>query len=606
MTTTNHYKSNLRDIYFNLFESLEIGKNTLSGAPYSSLDEETLKDLLRTFEKVCVDKMAPSFAESDMVPLQMDDKGNVTLPKGLKQALLDFQEGGWHLFDMPEELNGMNAPHSAYWAGFEMLVGANPAAAFYLFGTFVAKIVRDLGTESQKKRFLSNFVERNWGATMVLTEADAGSDVGAGRAKARHIKDEEWEIEGVKRFITNGDFDATENIVHLVLARPEGADVGTKGLSVFLVPKFWVDENGQMGERNGVFCTNTEKKMGIKGSATCELTFGEKMPARGLLLGNVHDGIRQMFKVIEQARMAVGVKSMSTLSTAYLNALSFCKDRVQGPDLSQALDKHSPRVKIIAHPDVRRMLLLQKSHAEGMRALCMYCAHIQDEGTLAATAGDKDKAKTCNRYSDFLLPLIKGYNSERVYELLAVSLQCYGGSGYLKDYPIEQYIRDQKIDSLYEGTTHIQALDLIFRKIGKDGGATLNFFLDPIRETVSKRSAPQLKQEYDYLADGLKEAEKMMSFMMLKMGDSIYYAGVVGNRILTSIAELIIAGLLVKHAEIAVLKLEKAAPSDRDFYSGKIASAQFYCQNSLPNLATTCKIIEGADLKMMELPEAAF
>jgi alkylation response protein AidB-like acyl-CoA dehydrogenase len=607
MSTPNHYKSNLRDAYFNLFEVLDISKNTLSHAPYKGLDEATLRELLRTFEKICVEKMATSFVEGDTVPLQMDNEGNVTLPKGLKEALLEFQAAGWHLLGMSEDLNGMGAPHSAYWSAFEMLVGANPPAAFYLFGTFVAQIVKELGTESQKKRYLSNFVERNWGATMVLTEPDAGSDVGSGRAKARHIKDDVWEIEGVKRFITNGDFNATENIVHMVLARPEGADVGTKGLSVFLVPKFWVDENGKMGERNGVYCTNLEKKMGIKGSATCEVTFGEKTPARGLLLGNVHDGIRQMFKVIEQARMAVGVKSMATLSTAYLNALEFCRDRVQGPDLAQAMDKHSPRVKIIAHPDVRRMLMMQKSHAEGMRAMCLLCAHIQDKAFIAQEAGDSTSAKTYFKYSDFLLPLIKGYNSEKAYDLLAVSLQCYGGSGYLKDYPIEQYIRDQKIDSLYEGTTHIQALDLIFRKIAKDGGATLNHFLDDIRTTISsKTSGNQLGSEYELLATGLKEAEMMMGLMMQKMAESIYYAGLHGNRVLNSIAELIIAGLLVKHAEIGLSKREKAVGGDKDFYDGKIASARFYCQQALPNLTMNRKVLEKATLQIMDLPEAAF
>lgn len=607
MSTSSHYKSNLRDIYFNLFESLDIGQNVLPHAPYNSLDETTLKDLLRTFEKICVEKMAASFVEGDTVPLELDNEGNVTLPKHLKQSLIEFQGAGWHLFDLPEDLNGMGAPHAAYWSAFEMLVGANPPAAFYLFGTFVAKIVKELGTESQQKRYLSNFVERNWGATMVLTEPDAGSDVGAGRAKARHIKDDVWEIEGVKRFITNGDFDATENIVHMVLARPEGADTGTKGLSAFLVPKFWVDENGKMGERNGVYCTNIEKKMGIKGSATCELTFGEKTPARGLLLGNVHDGIRQMFKVIEQARMAVGVKSMSTLSTAYLNALDFCKDRVQGPDLARAMDKHSPRVRIIAHPDVRRMLMLQKSHAEGMRALCMLCSFIQDKVSIAEARGDAAEAKTLHKYSDFLLPLIKGYNSDRVYELLAVSLQCYGGSGYLKDYPIEQYIRDQKIDSLYEGTTHIQSLDLIFRKIAKDGGVTLNYFLDDIRELVSKKQCfEHFSGEYEALNVGLKEAEAMISLMMQKMGESIYYAGLHGNRVLNNIAELIIGGLLVKHAEIAIGKRENATPQDKDFYEGKIASARFFCQQVLPNLTTNRKIIEKATLNIMELSEAAF
>jgi alkylation response protein AidB-like acyl-CoA dehydrogenase len=607
MTVSNHYKSNLRDIHFNLFESLDIGATTLSHTPYTSVDAQTVRELLTTFEKFCTDKIAPSFSEADKVPLKMDEQGNVFLPKGLKQAIIDFHEAGWHLFDMPEDLGGMSAPRSAYWAAFEMLVGANPPAALFLFGNFATKILLELGTESQKKRYVSNFLERHWGATMVLTEPDAGSDVGAGRTKARHVEDDVWEIEGVKRFITNGDFDATENIVHMVLARPEGADIGTKGLSLFLVPKFWVDENGKIGERNGAFCTNLEKKMGIKGSSTCEMTFGEKLPARGLLLGNVHDGIRQMFKIIEQARMAVGIKSMATLSTAYLNALEFCKDRVQGPDLLKALDKHSPRVPIIAHPDVRRMLMLQKSHAEGMRAMALYCAHIQDQATIAQHAGETAAAKQMHRQSDFLLPMIKAYNSEKGYDLLAVSLQCFGGSGYLMDYPIEQYIRDQKIDSLYEGTTHIQALDLIFRKIAKDSGETLNFFLDEIRNTVKDRkSGTLLATEYDALATGLKEAETIMGLMMQKMGDSLYHAGLHGNRLLNGLAELLIAGFLVRHAEIAIQKREKASAKDRDFYEGKIASARFFCEQVLPGLTVNRTVIEKGNLQLMEIPDTAF
>lgn len=607
MTTVNHYKSNLRDIFFNLFEALDIGHNTLSQAPYTNLDEPTVKDTLKTFEALCLEKIAPSFAEGDQVPLKMDSEGNVTLPEGLKKALHAFHEGDWHRMDMSEELGGFNAPRSVYWSAFEMLVASNPPVALYAFGSFAARIVDKVATDSQKKRYLNNILDRAWGATMVLTEPDAGSDVGAGRTKARHIKDDEWEIEGVKRFITNGDFDATENIVHLVLARPEGAEVGTKGLSLFLVPKFWVEEDGSMGKRNGAFCTNIEKKMGIKGSATCEMTFGEKMPARGLLLGNVHDGIRQMFQVIEQARMAVGVKSMATLSTAYLNALEFCKSRVQGPDLLQAMDKNSPRVRIIAHPDVKRMLMLQKSHAEGMRALATYCSHMQDLSVIAEKAGDKSKAKEMHLYAELLLPLIKGYNSEKVYDLLAVSLQCYGGSGYLHDYPIEQYIRDQKIDSLYEGTTHIQSLDLIFRKIAKNGAVILQLLFDGIRETLEKRSHRELlSKEYESLATALNDAEGIMGIMMGKMGESFYHVGLQGNRILTGIAELAIGWLLVKHAEVAATKREKSSADDRAFYEGKIASARFFCQNALPNLALSRALIEKSTLDLLDLPEEAF
>ncbi|MEI6791414.1 MAG: acyl-CoA dehydrogenase, partial [Myxococcaceae bacterium] len=539
----NHYKSNLRDIYFNLFEVWNVGK---------IMDEALLRDALKAFETLCVEKIASSFAEGDQVPLKLDAEGNVFLPEGLKKSLKAFYDGDWHRFDAPEDLGGMNAPRSAYWAAFEMLVGANPPIALYTFGSFGAEMIRQIGTESQSKRYYHSFLDGRWGASMVLTEPDSGSDVGSGRAKAKHIQDDIWEIEGVKRFITNGDYDATTNIVHLTLARPEGADVGTKGLSLFLVPKFWVNEDGSLGERNGVYCTNIEKKMGIKGSATCELTFGEKGKARGLLVGNVHDGIRQMFKVIERARMAVGVKSMSTLSTAYLNALDYCKSRVQGPDLLQAMDKHAPRVKIIQHPDVRRMLMLQKSFAEGMRALCMYCAHLQDQAKISNSKEDE-------RLVDLLLPLIKGYNSVRAYEILSDSLQCYGGSGYLHDYPIEQYIRDQKIDSLYEGTTHIQALDLIFRKLAKNGTATLQILFEQMREMLAARKEKVvLGAEYEALAQGLLDAESILMLMMGKMGESLYHVGLHGNRILSGIAELVIGWLMINQGEIAVAKLPAA------------------------------------------------
>ncbi len=605
MTTTSHYKSNLRDLFFNLFEVFDIGHAVLGKGTYTTLDEATTKEMLKTFEKLCVDKMAASFVESDRVPLKIDSEGNVTLPAGLKKSLQDFYDGDWHRIDLPERLGGFDAPRSVYWSVFEMLVGSNPPAAFYLFGTFAVHILEKIGTDDQKKRFINNILDHHWGATMVLTEPEAGSDVGSGRAKAKLMPNGEWHIEGVKRFITNGDFDSTDNIIHMVLARPEGADEGTKGLSLFFIPKYWVNEDGSKGERNGVYCTNLEKKMGIKGSATCELTFGEKIPARGLLLGGVHDGIRQMFKIIEQARMAVGVKSMSTLSTAYLNALEYTKDRVQGPDLLESMNKKAPRVPIIKHADVRRMLMLQKSHAEAMRALCIYTSLMQDKAAIASENGE-DPA-LYHRINDILLPLVKGYNSEKAYDLLAVSLQCFGGSGYVQDFPIEQYVRDQKIDSLYEGTTHIQALDLIFRKIARDGGETFNTMLAEIRDTVQKKAAGTvLDVEYDALSQALNDIDGIMMTMMGKIAESFYHVGLVGNRVLNCIAELMMGWLLVRQAEIAAAKRDVASSEDKAFYDGKLASARFFCRNALPNLTMSRHIIENNTLELMELPDAVF
>jgi alkylation response protein AidB-like acyl-CoA dehydrogenase len=471
VTTVDHYKPNLRDIFFQLFEVLEIQSSVLGKAPFAGMDEDTARASLEGFLEVMQKSWAPTFASGDREGATFDGKGNVKLPSGFKQALDAVYDGGWHKLDLPEHMGGYGAPPTVQWAAFELMTGANPSICFYMLGNSMTRIVDALATPAQKKRILEPWMANRWGSTMVLTEPGAGSDVGAGTTKATHVAGDEWRLEGVKRFITNGDFDHSNNIVHLVLARPEGGKPGTKGLSLFLVPKFWVEPDGTIGERNGAVVTKVEHKMGIKGSATCELTLGDGAPCRALLVGDVHDGIAQMFHVIEYARMGVGTKSMATLSTAYLNALEYTRVRKQGADLAKMTDKAAPRVEIIHHPDVRRMLMLQKSLAEGLRAVILWTANVQDRIAMGNAAGD-EATKQLEQLNDLLLPLIKGYASEKVYEVLGVSLQCFGGSGYCDDYPIEQYIRDQKIDSLYEGTTHIQALDLFFRKIGRDRGAS--------------------------------------------------------------------------------------------------------------------------------------
>ncbi len=600
----NHYKHNLRDLNFNLFEFLDIGRSSLGKAPFGDFDETAARQTLETFAEVCLKEMAPSFSESDHNPPKLEN-GTVTLPPGLQRAMAAYHESGMSQLELPVHLGGMGAPPSLGWAAFELMVGANPAVAFYTLGGVLARVIDRLGTGSQKKRYLPAMMERRWVGTMVLTEPDAGSDVGAARTKARHVGGDVWEIEGVKRFITSAETDNTENIVHMVLARPEGAGPGTKGLSLFIVPKFWVDEGGGLGEHNGVVCTKIEEKMGLKGSVTCELTFGDGKPSRGLLLGEVHDGIRQMFHIIEQARMAVGIKSMATVSTAYLNALEFAKDRKQGADLMQARDAKAPRVSIIHHPDVRRMLMAQKAHAEGMRALCLYTASIQDHvelkgGHRALEAAEYDSL------NDLLLPLVKGYCSDKGYELLGLALQCLGGSGYLKDYPMEQYIRDQKIDTLYEGTTHIQALDLLLRKVARDGGATLQRLLGQVRETVeSGEGGKELESERAALGKGLADLETMLGALLGKMGESVYHVGVQGNRVLLGLADLVVGWLLVRHAAVALERM-KENPGDKAFYVGKLASARWFCREVLPGLAHAARMVEQGTLDLMEVPEEAF
>jgi alkylation response protein AidB-like acyl-CoA dehydrogenase len=460
-------------------------------------------------------------------------------------------------------------------------------------------------------------VERKWGATMVLTEPDAGSDVGAGRAKAVQQPDGTWHITGVKRFITSAEHDMSENIIHLVLARPEGARGGTKGLSLFVVPKLHFDHTtGELtGEHNGVYTTNVEKKMGIKVSTTCELTFGDAEPAVGWLVGDVHDGIAQMFKVIEYARMMVGTKAIATLSTGYLNALDYAKNRVQGGDMAQFFDKDAPRVTITHHPDVRRSLMMQKSYAEGMRALVHYTAWWQDQVELNVAGAEAEvDLDLAERMNDLLLPIVKGVGSERSYEQLAQSLQTLGGSGFLQDYPIEQYIRDSKIDTLYEGTTAIQGLDLFFRKMVRDQFQALTRLGGEIQDFARGDAGNgSLAVERELLGKALEDVQGIVGtlggYAMKSQADATELYKVAQNttRLLLCLGDLVIGWLLLRQAAVAIEAL-RGTPSEKDvaFYQGKVAAAKFFVQQRFPLLAAERSIAEAADNSIMDLDEAAF
>ena len=486
----------------------------------------------------------------------------------------------------------------------------------YMAGPSFAAIVHRNGTE-QQKHWAELMIERAWGATMVLTEPDAGSDVGAGRTRAVQQADGTWHVEGVKRFITSAEHDLTENILHLVLARPEGPGIeprpGTKGLSLFLVPKFHFDpETGEPGERNGAFVTDVEHKMGLKASTTCELTFGQHgVPAVGWLLGDVHDGIAQMFEVIEYARMMVGTKAIGTLSAGYLAARDYARERVQGADLSRMLDKTAPRVTITHHPDVRRLLMLQKAYAEGLRALYVYTATFQDRIRAGHAAGED--VSVAERVNDLLLPIVKGVGSERATEMLLLSLQTLGGSGYLQDYPIEQYIRDAKIDSLYEGTTAIQSLDLLFRKIVRDNGQALAHVVGEIEQFLTAEAGNgRLKEERALLGTALADVQGMLAsltgYLMASGEDpaSIYKVGQHSVRLLMAVGDLLVGWLLLRQADVALAALAGAVPpKDQPFYEGKVGAARFFATTVLPLLSAQRSIVENADNALMELPEAA-
>jgi alkylation response protein AidB-like acyl-CoA dehydrogenase len=613
----SHYKSNVRDQVFNLFEVLGVDK-VFGEGEYSDLDVDTAREMLGEISRLAEGPVAASFVEGDRNPPKFDpETHSVTLPEAFADSVRTVVEAGWDKVGLDEELGGMPMPRALVWALHEHLLGANPAVWMYGGGAGFAAIFYHLATEEQKK-WAVLAAERGWGATMVLTEPDAGSDVGAARTKAVKQDDGSWHIDGVKRFITSADSgDLFENIFHLVLARPEGAGPGTKGLSLFFVPKFLFDfETGEPGERNGVYVTNVEHKMGLKASATCELSFGQHgVPAKGWLVGEVHNGIAQMFEVIEQARMMVGTKAIATLSTGYLNALEYAKSRIQGADLTQMTDKTAPRVTITHHPDVRRSLMTQKAYAEGLRALYLYTATYQDTAVAKAVHGVD--AELAVRVNDLMLPVVKGVGSEQAYAKLTESLQTFGGSGFLQDYPIEQYIRDAKIDSLYEGTTAIQAQDFFFRKIIRDKGVALGHVAGQIEEFVKNESGNgRLKAERALLATALADVQAMAAaltgYLMAAQEDisSVYKVGLGSVRFLMSVGDLVIAWLLARQAAVAVEALDAGAGSsdgaDRAFYEGKIAVASFFAKNFLPLLTSTRQVIEAIDNDVMELDEAAF
>lgn len=607
-----HYIANVRDLEFNLLEVLDIGA-VLGTGRYSDLDVDTVRTILAEAARLAEGPIAESFGYADRNPPVFDpNTHSISVPDELAKTVQAIKEAGWWRLGLAEEIGGMPAPPPLAWAVNEMIYCANPSACFFNLGPVLAQSLYIEGNDEQR-RWAAEGVQRGWQATMVLTEPDAGSDVGAGRTKAFEQPDGTWHIEGVKRFISGGDVGNTaENIFHLVLARPEGAGPSTKGLSLFYVPNYLFDpDTFELGARNGVYVTGLEHKMGLKSSPTCELTFGgADVPAVGYLVGGVHNGIAQMFTVIEHARMTIGVKSAGTLSTGYLNALAFAKERVQGADLTQMTDKTAPRVTIMHHPDVRRSLMTQKAYAEGLRALYLYAAAHQDDAVAQRVSGaDHDMA---HRVDDLLLPIVKGVGSERAYEILTESLQTLGGSGFLVDYPLEQYIRDAKIDSLYEGTTAIQALDFFFRKIVRDHGKALQFVLAQVTHTVENID-PSLKPQAELLRTALDDITAMTGaltgYLMsaAQHSSDIYKVGLGSVRYLLAVGDLLIGWRLLVLAGVAHAALaDGPSQNDEAFYRGKIAVAAFFAKNMLPKLTGVRSVIENIDDDIMRVPEDAF
>ncbi len=605
----NRYKTDLREHEFVLLE--QFGFNDVGGkGPYEAWGVDEAKAVLNETYRFAREVLGPLNASGDKEGCRLE-KGQVITPKGFKEAWKQLYESGFKSLGMSAEHGGQGAPSMIQVLVEEILSGANTAFNMYpglAFGA--AELIAECGTNEQKHRYIERMLNGTWGGTMCLTEPHAGSDVGAAKSTAKKNKDGTYNIKGTKIFISGGDHDLAENIIHLVLARVDGAPPGTKGLSLFIVPKYRIDADSKSGKPNDVQCTSIEHKMGINGSATCVLNFGDSDQCVGELVGTVENvGMSQMFKMMNGARIAVGLQGLAVAASAYYNALDYAKERKQGSNFKFWKDPTKPRVPIIEHPDVRRMLLELKATTEGIRMLVVKLAFHTDRAKQLKGVDD-EKAAYHHGQVELLTPLVKSYGSDEAFRLCAQAIQVFGGAGFLKDHPVEQYTRDSKIFSIYEGTNHIQAMDLVGRKLGQSGGAHFQQFMSDLTEFIeANRSHAVYGKEVGSLATA-QEALMQVAMGMLgwSQSDKIHLVPLAANRFLTMMAQTAIGWLLLDAGLKAEKKLEKLSPTDPDraFYEGKRYSALWYGRNIISLVEGSAKIALVEDASPMEIRDEAF
>ncbi|HUM12373.1 MAG TPA: acyl-CoA dehydrogenase [Myxococcaceae bacterium] len=604
----NWYKADIRELSFVLLEQFKLGE-LLGKAPYEAWGEDEARAVLDAAYRFAREVLGPLNAAGDREGCRIED-GQVRTPKGFRDAWKQLYENGFKSLGVAVDHGGQGAPAALVVLVEELLSGANPAFNMYpglAFGA--AETIVECGTPEQTKRYAERMLDGTWGGTMCLTEPHAGSDVGAAKTTAKRLGNGKYGIKGTKVFISGGDHDLAENIVHLVLARLEGAPPGTKGLSLFIVPKKRIDPGGQVGGSNDVQVGSIEHKMGINGSATAVLNFGENDGCEGELVGTVENlGMSQMFRMMNGARIAVGIQGLATAAAAYQNAVDYARDRKQGPHYTHWKDPTVPRVAIIDHPDVRRMLLDLKSHTEGIRALIVKLAWHGDQAR--ALAGKDDEKATYHKGQvDLLTPLVKSFASDEAFRLAGVAIQVYGGAGYLKDHPVEQYARDAKIYSIYEGTNHIQAMDLVGRKMGQAGGANFQAFLQDVAGFVeAHRGDATLGKAVELLAAG---QEALMSSAMTLLGWSqsggLGLIGLSANRFLTMMSQEAVGWMLLDGAAVAQKALAAGGLSEQEkaFYTGKIQSALWFARNVLPQVEASARSLATEDASPLDIPDAA-
>ena len=609
MAAINRYKADLREMQFVLFEQFKL-EELLNKPPFENWGKEECLMVLQGAYQFVTTVLGPLNSVGDVEGCKLID-GKVHVPEAFKGAWKKVYESGWKVVGLETEYGGQGSPRSIRGAVEEMLSGANTAFSTYPGLTAgAAEVILNFGTPAQKTRYAQRMLNGEVGGTMCLTEPHAGTDVGSARTMAKKKPDGTYSIKGAKIFISGGDHDMVDNIFHLVLARVEGAPTGTKGLSLFIVPKRRLNADGSAGASNDITVAAIEHKMGINGSATCQLNYGEDDGCIGELVGTAENqGMLQMFHLMNTARIATGLQGMAVASSAYLNALDYAKERKQGASITQWKDPAAPRVPIIQHADVRRMLLDMKARVEGIRSLIFMLVNHFERGELLSGTDDEKKNYHLGQV-DLLVPLVKAYGSDQAFRICETAIQTFGGAGYLKDHPVEQYCRDSKIFSIYEGTNHIQAMDLIGRKLGQNGGANMQAFLGDIAAFVAEnKKHPVLGPSVEELG---KAQEALGATTMRLLGwfqsGSVGMVPLMANRFLEMMAETAVSWMLLDQARIALSATAKLPDGHKDkaFYEGKRAAAVYYARNVLPGVISKADVIAAGDDSALQISDEAY
>ena len=613
---------NTRDQHFVLFEQLGI-ESPFKNSRYEDYSRETVCMMLAEAEKMALEVILPTYVDGDREGCTFKE-GKVFVPKSFHNAYRKFTEAGWQCAMKDPEVGGQGMPASVAMACFELFQAANyPFIMYPMLTTGAASLIEYYGTEEQKKKYMYKMFAGEWGGTMCLTEPSAGSDVGALKTKAKRLPDGTYSITGTKIFISGGDHDLCPNIIHPVLARIEGDPPGTRGISIFLVPKYRVNEDGSLGEFNDVRTGNIEHKMGIKGSATCTLNFGDEGKCIGELLGREKTGMAIMFQMMNDARLEVGMQALGVASAAYEHAVHYARERIQGAPVWEMKNPDAKPVPIIQHLDVRRSLLWMKAHVEGIRVLLYYAAHCFDMAAIAETKADKAKWQGL---AELLIPICKAYSSDKAMQVCSEAIDIYGGYGYCSEYPVEQYLRDCKITTIYEGTNGIQALDLVGRKLAQRRGEFMMSLYSEIYSIITRsKGYEDLTIPCNYLEEALKAVSDLTThFYRMSRGASFLIPVLNASPYLELFGDVAVGSLLMQAATIANEKLnviytEKGVKGskakqrallheypDVAFYNGKIAAARFFALNILSTVKARCDAIKVGDRTPIEVAEESF